>query len=112
MYTHQNRPGMKKNRKYFFLLFIPVLLGALAGVVMLLWNLILPDVLGLKALSYWQALGLLVLSRILFGGFHFGPRRGSPHFGGPPPHVREKWMHLSEEERTRFKEAWRRRFEG
>ena len=50
-------------------------------IVMWLWNAILPPLLGVHMLtSFWQALGLLVLSRILFGGFFKG---GSRHRGGP-----------------------------
>ena len=48
-----------------------VALAALGEVVMLLWNLILPDLFaGIRPIDYWHGLGLLVLSRILFGGFH------------------------------------------
>ncbi len=47
--------------------------AALAGVVMLLWNAVMPAVLaGARVMDYWQALGLLVLCRILFGGFRGG----------------------------------------
>jgi len=38
-------------------------------IVMSLWNAILPAVIGVKLISFWQALGILVLSKILFGGF-------------------------------------------
>ncbi len=37
-------------------------------VVMLLWNWLMPDIFGLKRVSYWQAWGLLILSAILFKG--------------------------------------------
>jgi hypothetical protein len=94
-----------KRKKYFFLLFIPMLVAVLAGLVMLLWNAIVPAVFHSGSLTYLQALGLLILCRILFGSFRFGPGRG-----GPPPHLREKWMNMSEEERQKFKEAWRKRF--
>jgi hypothetical protein len=44
--------------------------------VKLLWNWLLPPLFGLPVVSFWQALGLLVLSRILFGGFgRHGGRR-------------------------------------
>ena len=43
-----------------------VALVALA--VMLLWNRIMSGVIGLPALGYWEALGLLILTRLLFGG--------------------------------------------
>jgi hypothetical protein len=36
-------------------------------IVMLLWNWLMPDIFGLKTVSYWQAWGLLALSCILFG---------------------------------------------
>lgn len=91
-------------RKFFFLLFIPLILGALSAVVMVLWNAILPDVLGAKPLSYWQAAGLLILSRILLGGFRFGG--GSPPWKGKG---RGRWSGLSEEEKVKMKEEWRKR---
>ena len=43
-------------------------------IVMLLWNSLMPPLFSLPALSFWQALGILMLCRILFGGF--GMRRG------------------------------------
>lgn len=39
-----------------------------------LWNALMPEIFGLKAISYWQAVGLTILSRILFGGM---PKGGS-----------------------------------
>jgi hypothetical protein len=80
-------------------------------VVMLLWNAILPAVFKVGAITYWQAVGLLVLCRILFGGFRGGPggfRGGRPHFGWSP-FSKGKWMNMSEEERAKFKEEWERR---
>ncbi|MGB3850832.1 MAG: hypothetical protein WA958_12755 [Tunicatimonas sp.] len=97
---------MNPRRRYrgLFFLFVPLLIATLGAVVMMLWNAILPEVVGAKPLSYGQALGLLLLSRILFGGFRFG--------GGGPPwkgRRRGRWTNLSEEDRTRMKEAWRQR---
>jgi hypothetical protein len=72
--------------------------AVLGLVVMLLWNAIVPGVFaGVRTLDYRQALGLLVLSRILFGGF-----RGSRGMGG------RRWQHLKDltpEERARFRRA-------
>ena len=63
------------NRKKF-LRFMPLLMlmGALffGLIVMLLWNAILPTAIHAGELNYWQATGLLVLSRILFGGWGGG----------------------------------------
>jgi len=80
---------------------------ALGGAaVMWLWNWLTPPLFGFKAVSFWQALGLLALTRLLFGGFrlHGGGRRRwgrgkRPHFYGPTP-----------EERQRFKDAVRQRY--
>ncbi|GAB6010787.1 hypothetical protein [Viscerimonas tarda] len=54
------------------LAFLAVLAAAVA-VVMLLWNALIPSIVGWSAITYWQSAGLLVLLRLLFGGFgHFG----------------------------------------
>lgn len=95
-------------KKVFFFFFAGAAVAfLLAAVVRLLWNAILPEVMAVQPLSYGQALGLLVLCRILFGGFGF---RGAWR-GGPPRRFREKWMNMDETERAQFKEAWRRRCE-
>ncbi|PBQ34991.1 hypothetical protein CNR22_24080 [Sphingobacteriaceae bacterium] len=79
--------------------------GGLA--VMFLWNAILPPVVsGVGTLTYLQAAGLLILCRILFGGFRRG-RTGPGHRGGPP--WRQKMMNMSEEEREKFREQWKER---
>ncbi len=46
-------------------------------VVMLLWNAVLPALLGVRAISYWQSVGLLALTRILVGGIGHGKRGGA-----------------------------------
>lgn len=54
------------------LVFVPLFCVAFVAVfglaVMLLWNWLMPDLFGLQAISFWQAAGLLVLCKILFGG--------------------------------------------
>ncbi len=54
------------------IVFAAAAITAFSFIVMGLWNAILPVVLGVKAISFWQALGILVLSKILFGGFGRG----------------------------------------
>ena len=109
------RPNTDRIRRgpWKFLLF--PLFGAavvyLAGsAVQYLWNNILTPVVGVGILTFWQAVGLLVLCRLLFGGFRGGHRggweRGRHRIA---PRMRERWMQMSEEERTRFKEEWRQR---
>ena len=61
-----------------------VLLGALivlasAGILMWLWNMTVPEVFGLRPLSYWQAFRLLLIAGLLFGAFHLNfPVNGMP----------------------------------
>jgi hypothetical protein len=83
-----------------------VLLGIGAGAgftlaVMLLWNALIPSIFGLGIISFWQALGLLVLSRLLFGGFG---HHGGPGFGGlrHKNAIREKWMNMTPEQQKEF----------
>lgn len=93
------------SRVLFFVIMGATMLFLLGAAVMFLWNAILPEALGAKPLSYWQALGLLVLSRLLFGSFRFGSRYQS---SASSP-WREKWKSMSEEDRARYREAWRER---
>lgn len=92
----------------FVLLFIAgVLLFSLA--VMGLWNAILPAVLSVKAITFTQAFGILVLSKILFGGFGSkgGWSRGGRHQWGRG--MQEKWANMTPGEREKFKAEWKNR---
>ncbi len=91
------------------IIFIPVLAaGALALVsyiVMQLWNHLLPDILHTGTIDYWQAMGLFVLAKILFG---FG--RGGGHRGAPwMRHRMERFNNMSPEEKQRFREQMQAR---
>jgi hypothetical protein len=74
-------------------------------IVMHLWNWLLPGLFGWHTITFWQALGLLVLCRILFGGFSNGGNRG-PH---KRSRGRERWESLTPEEREAFRENMRNR---
>jgi hypothetical protein len=90
---------------------LAVVIAALLGyVVMLLWNQVLAVVIsGISLISFWQALGLLLLSKILFGG----SRWGCGHKGGHwKQEMREKWQGMSAEEREKIKQEWRNRCRG
>jgi hypothetical protein len=69
------------------------------GAVMELWNWLMPGLFGLHAISFWQALGLLILSKFFFGGF-----RGRPGFGGP---WRRRWEQMTPEQREKFQQGMR-----
>ena len=80
-----------------------LVISAFSAIVMVLWNLLIPEIFSLKAINFWQALGLFSLTRILFGNFWGGNphERTMPDFRGGNP-IREKWMEMSEEERMEF----------
>ena len=67
-------------------------------VVMSLWNWLMPPIFGFRAIGFWQALGLLALSRILVGGMRGGPGRRM-HWRH---RMQERWSEMTPEERTKF----------
>ncbi|MDR0873606.1 MAG: hypothetical protein LBN27_09130 [Prevotellaceae bacterium] len=73
--------------------------------VMLLWNWLIPGIIGWTVISYWQALGLLTLSKLLFGGFIGGKHNfgmGFRHLHNHHNPMREKWQKMTPEERKDF----------
>ncbi len=76
-------------------------------VVMSLWNAILPAVLGVKAISFIQALGILLLSKILFGGFGGGRHNGGWRNKGKWMEMKDKFAGMTPEEREKFKAEWK-----
>jgi hypothetical protein len=74
--------------------------------VMWLWNWLMPALFGLHAIGYWQALGLLVLSKILFSGF-----RGRPGFPGDwRARLIRRWDQMTPEEQEKFRAGLRGRY--
>lgn len=61
----------RKQKKGWGILIFLAFTAAITGLTMLLWNLLIPVIFGGIMINYWQALGLLILGRILFGGFGF-----------------------------------------
>ncbi|QDK79167.1 hypothetical protein EXU85_11340 [Spirosoma sp. KCTC 42546] len=105
----RNHYGRRRLR-FFFPVFILMALFFFSFAVYWLWNKVLVAVVPVKVVTYWQAMGLLILSRILLGGVKAGPGGGrSPEGGGPP--WREKFRQMSDEDRAKFKNEWRRRGE-
>jgi hypothetical protein len=97
---------MNKILKFRFLgiLMFLAMIAVFSVAALFLWNALMPEIFGLAVLSYWQALGLVVLARILFGGLgpgRFGAfgARGGFHQGNP---FREKWLKMTDDEREEF----------
>lgn len=103
--------SVRNNKKYFkFFLFFPIMLlglSVLGFVVMKLWNWLMPFLFNLPELSFWQALGLFALSKLLFGSFHFNGRNRKMHYNKMA--LKQKMMSMSDEERQLFKEQWKHR---
>lgn len=88
-----------KRRWYFF---VPLIIAAIIGfgfVVMGLWNYTMPAIFHLPTITYWQAVCLLILSRILFGSGH---GRGHGYSHRHPAFLREKWEKMTPEQREKF----------
>jgi hypothetical protein len=84
---------------------LATLAAAGAGLlVMGLWNWLLPTLFGWREINFVEALGILVLSRILFGRFgrHGCHANGRGHFP-------ERWAQMSAEERDKFRAGMRGR---
>ena len=71
---------------------------------MSLWNWLMPALFGLRPIGFWQALGLLVLSKILFGGFHRHEGRDMNW----RRRMLERWEQMTPGERERFRSDIRR----
>lgn len=92
-----------------FIVFAPIFIFGFSAIVMWLWNALLPDILGVSTVTYWQAMGILVLSKILFGNFGSGGRSKSSSKDKSKNSFRQKWANMDDEERIKFKEQWKKR---
>jgi len=85
--------------------FVVLVALALSFVVMSLWNWLMPTLFGLRMITFWQAMGLLVLSKILLGGFRGRPG-GGMHWRR---RMMERWEQMTPEEREKFRQGMRGR---
>ena len=80
------------------IVFVAAAIAGLGWLVMSLWNWIIPTLFAsANNIDYLHALGLLVLCRILFGGFH---GRGGWH-----NHKMHRWHNMTDEEKEKFKQG-------
>lgn len=100
--------GKERSKRWWILRAILIPIGIAAFififgyVVMLLWNWLLPSLFAFHTITFWQAIGLVILSKILFGGF-----KGCHHHG----HIHDRMhrWHMSPEEREKMREEWKNR---
>ena len=95
------RPTRMRRIARLVVIVLPIFLIVFAGLVWAvqsLWNGLMPAIFGLRTIGYWQALGLMVLCWILFGGL-----RGARSSGGRWRHgMRERWERMTPGEREEF----------
>jgi predicted Fe-S protein YdhL (DUF1289 family) len=97
-----------KKKWWLFLVVPPAIVlftWAFGEIVMHLWNWLAPALFGWHTITFWQGLGLLLLCRILFGGW--GGRGG-----GRGKAKRERWERMTPEEREKFRQNMRSRCGG
>jgi hypothetical protein len=101
------------NRRWKWIFLAPLAIVAMLAfvvlggeIVMKLWNWLLPSLFGWRQITFWQALGLLALCRILFGG-HGWHRSGRPNFRS---RMKDRCGQTTPEERERFRERMRERW--
>jgi hypothetical protein len=110
------------NKKFKFLLVLKIIFGITAFVLifgfgtMHLWNWLVPALFHGPMVTFWQMVGLLVLSKILFGGFgrkfgrhgHCGPggRWGRHHW---KHRMHERWHNMTPEEKEKLKARFKER---
>ena len=86
-------------------LFATVAATVFGEAVMQLWNWLTPSLFGWHTIGFWQALGLVALSRLLFGGFH-GRRGYGSHWRR---RMADRWERMTPEEREKFRQGMRGR---
>lgn len=87
---------------------VSVLIAVGGQVVLHLWNWLLPSLFGVRQITFWQAIGILALCRILFGGFG-GHGHGRSKFRR---RMGERWEQMTPEEREKFRQGMRGRCGG
>jgi ABC-type multidrug transport system fused ATPase/permease subunit len=90
-----------KRLRFLIPIWFLLIAAAFGAIVMLLWNWLIPAIFGLTIINFWQAFGLFVLAKILFGGFGKG-MLGHAHQHHHKNHIREKWMQMTPEQRKEF----------
>jgi hypothetical protein len=115
-----NRPRFRRALR--ITAFVVLFVGLAGFAVKTLWNALLPDIMGVSTITFWQALGLLTLSRILFGGFGRGPggwhnygkftAEGQDFRNGWRRKMEERWQKMTPEQRAKMRQHWCDRRQG
>ena len=94
------------------IIFVSIAILAFGSIVMGLWNALVPDLFHGPALTFWQAIGLLILTHLLFRGIGGFGRGHGWHRGRWRQRFEEKLATMTPAEREKFKEEYSRRCGG
>jgi hypothetical protein len=100
---------------FFYLLFGIAFVLVFGYIVMSLWNWLIPDIFDGPTVTYVEALGVLLLSKILFGSLHCGSgRHKCCNHDGHKTHWRKKWekkmSNMTPEQREKYKHCFEGKF--
>lgn len=105
-----------RHRKFIrgplFILKLVLILAITSAVVMLLWNALIPVLFSGPVLTYWQAAGLLLLAKILFGSMGRGFGRRHHHYPDEmwKKKLKAKYESMTPEEKEKFRSKCKSRF--
>jgi len=106
MYLERNNNKIKDMKRGSWILKIGVVVLLVFGLVglgtQLLWNWLVPVLFEGPQISFWQAIGLLLLSKILL--WPLGKRHHSYRGGSWKPYWKEKWNTMTDEEKMQFRQ--------
>ncbi|MES2379336.1 MAG: hypothetical protein V4553_22280 [Bacteroidota bacterium] len=104
-----------KGRFIFIPIAVAAFLSLISFAVMQLWNNLLPGIMHVTTITFWQAMGIFILCKILFGfgkgGRGRNPWGGNPWGGNPwmRNKMQERFKSMSPEEKEKFKQKMRDR---
>lgn len=105
LHGHCHRGGRKRWIKIPF--FIATIVFLKSALIFTLWNYLVPDLFHGPEITYWQAMSIMVLAKLLVGFGGFGGFRGFGHRHHKP--WKKQWLeNLTPEEREKFNEKLRR----
>jgi hypothetical protein len=88
-----------------FVIFVIIFVAVFGTAVLLLWNGLMPGLFGLPHVTFSQAVGLMALSWLLFGGWRgFGRPAGGSRWRR---RMLERWEQMTPDERERFRQGFR-----
>lgn len=101
---------MKKLWKVKMVVLVIASVIAMAAIVMWMWNWLVPELFHGPVINFWQSIGLMLLTRILFRGFHGMHGRGIQYgnWGG----WKDRWEKMNPEQREKMRELWKKRCGG